>query len=117
MRQNQLIILRDARISSDPRRAACSAGRCDELVGFQRTASLASEGAASLRSSTCLALISDIIRVVPVRFAPGRAMLATTPLAKGSPIATKTSGWQRGLRGQGNDDVNVRPDKLGRQLR
>src|SRR5207247_10650760 len=72
--------------------AARSAGAGDEFGGYQRTPSLASEETAALMSSTCLAPSSEIIRVVPVRFAPGRARLATTPLARGSPIATKTIG-------------------------
>src|SRR5262249_55380320 len=63
-------------MGSDNDRAAAStarsAGACEEFVGFQRTASLLSEGTASLSSSTCLTLISEIIRVVPVTFAPGR---------------------------------------------
>jgi hypothetical protein len=49
-------------------------------------------GTASLSSSKCFTLISDVIRVVPVKFPPGRAKFATSPLATGSPIATKTIG-------------------------
>jgi hypothetical protein len=65
---------------------------CTGLAAFQRTAMWEILGSTSLSSSKRFPSISGEIEVTPVMFPPGRAKLATRPVATGSPTAIMTSG-------------------------
>ena len=61
-------------------------------AGFQRTPTRVSLGTVSFRSSSRFPAKSDAMFVSPVMFPPGRARLAMSPLATGSPPVVMTMG-------------------------
>ena len=89
-----------------------------------RTATLFVRGNASLSSSSRFALTSWENHVSPVTFPPGRARLATNPVATGS----ATDGMTMGIVAVaclaatspwcslGHDDINLETNQLGRQF-
>jgi hypothetical protein len=64
----------------------------EAFVGLARTATRASPGTASFSSSTCLPASSVPTKLRPVTFPPGRAKLATRPVATGSAGTVMTMG-------------------------
>jgi hypothetical protein len=74
---------------------ACIAGMIGLLTGlfgFERAATRATSGQASLSNSSLFALSSGRKKVDPVRFASGRARLVTMPVAMASPLIAMTMG-------------------------
>jgi hypothetical protein len=67
-------------------------GSIPELPPCPRSANLRARGAISASSSSHLAEMSPAISDWPVTLPPGRARLATTPEATGSPSGAKTIG-------------------------
>src|SRR5262245_31108100 len=83
-------------ISSPIARAAGSASRsvisAVRLTGLTITATRATDGTNSRRSSSCFAVNSPLTLLTPVRLPPGRARLATRPSLTGSSLRRDTMG-------------------------
>src|SRR5262245_48305985 len=73
-------------------RTSPSSITCIGLAAFQSTATCETLRTTSLSSSKRFPSISTEIEVNPVMLPPGRARLATRPVATGSPTATMTRG-------------------------
>ena len=91
------------------------------LAAFQSTATWEMFGTTSLSSSSRFPSISDEIEVNPVMFPPGRARLATRPVAdriadshhdKGDRRCRLLDG-ERGRRAGGHDHIHIEGDQLG----
>ena len=85
------------------------------LAEFRRSATRATFGAASFSNSNRFPLSSGPSIVNPVMFPPGRARLATSPLATGSLMSTKTTGTvadrlfngQNARRSSSNNEIHL----------
>src|SRR5262245_4693371 len=62
------------------------------LFGLLSTATRTAAGTSSCRSSSRFVFNSELKKLIPVRFPPGRARLATRPILTGSSLTAKTMG-------------------------
>ena len=77
------------------RAASCACRTCSALpglAGFQRRATREILGTTSSSSSSCFPTRSGSIKDSPAMFPPGRATLATNPIATGSATIAMTMG-------------------------
>src|SRR5262249_42984401 len=93
------------------------------LFGLKRNAPLRAEETASLRTSRRLAISSGLKKDDPVTFPPGRARLATMPVATASPLTVMTMGmvvvacWAARVPPVGHEDIDLETNQLSGEFR
>src|SRR5215204_2687853 len=94
---SSLLLVTSTRATSNPRTAAprsvifhCASP--DGLPKLAKTATRFTAGKLSLRASNRFSLRIQLSRLSPVRLPPGRARLATMPVATASPLGANTMG-------------------------